>query len=82
MTMASPLANRVLENDEIYESGDQACMTYANFITPKKSFCGHPHVITIDDFERIMSKKQLFARKFDLNVDGQVMDMIDKMTGN
>jgi hypothetical protein len=82
MVMASPLARCILKNDEIYESSDQACMTYANFVTPKRPFCGHPHIILTEDFERITHKKSLFARKFDIFTDSYVLDMIDEMTGN
>lgn len=64
--------------DSIYEEKDQKCMTYANFITPTKSFRGHPHIITIDDFDRLINKKQLFARKFDMNIDSVILDKIDE----
>lgn len=85
MTMNSPYAEYLANGyPPIYdtEPGDQPCMTYANFITPTKPFRGHPHIITLEDFERIMSKKALFARKFDMNIDSKVIDMIDKMINN
>ena len=79
MTMNSPMAQLVLSDTDIFEAGGQRCMTYANFITPKKSFRGHPHIITREDFERIMTKKQLFARKFDIEQDKEIFDMIDEV---
>ena len=82
MTMSSPFAERLSTIPPIYdncERGDMPCMTYANFITPTKSFCGHPHIITAEDFDRIISKKALFARKFDITVDKKVLDMIDEV---
>ena len=85
MTMSSPYAERLINIPDIYDNkvrGDMPCMTYANFITPTKSFCGHPHIITAEDFDRIMAKKALFARKFDVNVDETVLDMIDKVIKN
>lgn len=66
------------EKDEIFEKGDQKCMTFANFFTPTKGFRGHPHDILTEDFDRIMAKKQLFARKFNMDVDAKVLDMIDE----
>lgn len=53
-------------------------MTYANFCTPNKGFCGHPHIITMEEIDYILSGKQLFARKFDQDVDSNVLDYIDQ----
>ena len=79
----SPWKETMSSDDDIYDKGDneQPCMTYANFVTSTKKFVGHPHIITMEDFDRIMAKKALFARKFDLAVDSAVMDEIDKITG-
>lgn len=86
MTMTSPFSEYLKDGyPPIYdnsERGDMPCMTYANFITPKNGFCGHPHIITTEDFDRIMGKKALFARKFDINADSKVLDMIDKVIKN
>ena len=59
--------------------GEQNNMTYSNFITPKKGFIGHPHIITTHDFERIMGKNELFARKFDITIDEDIIDRIDEV---
>ena len=77
LAMNSEQAKLIVENDPIFDEGDQKSMTYCNFITPTKTFCGHPHIITVEDFARIMGKKALFARKFDQSVDSKVLDMID-----
>lgn len=77
MAMNSPLANEILIDNELFEVGDQRCMTYANFVAPGKTFRGHPHIIEEIDFDRIISKKQLFARKFDCEVDSKILDKID-----
>ena len=85
MAMNSPYANRLRNAPDIYdnaEHGDMPCPTYANFITPTKPFCGHPHIITTEDFNRIMAKKALFAGKFDADIDSNVLDMIDEMIVN
>lgn len=78
MAMNSPLADQIMTKDELFEAGDQRCMTFANFIAPGKPFRGHPHIITESDFERIISKKQLFARKFDIEIDSDILDLIDR----
>ena len=80
MTMNSEYSKYYTPNDEIYDYGygDQQCMTYADFYSEKKTFRGHPYEIICEDFDRIMAKKALFARKFDVNVDEKVLDMIDE----
>ena len=78
MTLMCDEANLMVENDEIYDENSQQCMTFANFITPTKPFRGHPHTILLEDFDRITSKKALFARKFDVTIDKEILDKIDK----
>ena len=84
MTMNSPLINYIVDDDPIYDDDkyDQNCMTYANFFTPQKGFSGHPYYITCEDFDRIMKKKALFARKFDINISERALDMIDEVIRN
>lgn len=79
LALNSPYAERIVEGDPIFDTGrgDFKAMTYCNFITPTKSFMGHPHTITTKDYDRIMLKKALFARKFDDTIDSNVLDMID-----
>lgn len=38
----------------------------------------HPNIITTSHLERILDSAKLFARKFDLKIDAQVMDLIDQ----
>ena len=82
LSMNSEYKKYVVENDETFTVGDQKSMTYCNFRTPTKGFCGHPHIICVEDFDRIMAKKALFARKFDDTVDGKALDMIDASINN
>jgi hypothetical protein len=42
---------------------------------PKQS---HPNILGTHDFAEFMSTGDLFARKFDMTVDGQVLDLIDR----
>lgn len=81
MAMNSPYAKYYIDDDEIYDHGYRIIpsMTYPDFVTPTKGFIGHPHIITCDDFDRIMAKKALFARKFNVKTDAKVLDMIDEV---
>lgn len=78
LALNSEYRKYIVDNDAIFIQGEQKAMTYCNFITPTKRFRGHPHIITVEDFDRIMAKKALFARKFDMNEDSKVLDMIDE----
>lgn len=80
LAMNSPFIKYVVENDPIFNIGvgNFKAMTYCNFITPTKGFRGHPHIICAEDYDRIISKKALFARKFDINIDKEILDKIDK----
>lgn len=55
----------------------QNCLTYANFDTPTKKFCGHPYIITADDWKWLKNRSEYIARKFDLSVDANIFDTID-----
>jgi hypothetical protein len=48
----------------------------------KKTFTifshGHPIVLTKDHWEQLASSKMLFARKFDIDTDSRILDMIDQ----
>jgi hypothetical protein len=37
----------------------------------------HPKVLEVEDFEKLNASPKLFARKFDANVDAQILDMLD-----
>ena len=39
---------------------------------------GHPHLLTQNHFKQLTSSGMLFARKFDLDKDAVVLDMLDK----
>lgn len=81
MTMNSEYQHYYVSHDDIYDYGygDLPCLTYADFYSETKQFRGHPHIVVSDDYDRIMAKKALFARKFDTDVDETVLDMIDKV---
>lgn len=73
--MRSSVANLVDINPP--EARTQNCLTYANFETPTKKFCGHPYIITADDWKWLKNRSEYFARKFDVSVDSVILDMID-----
>lgn len=75
MVMRSKYKDMVVLND-IYET-KQNCETFAYFEDTDKPATGHPYVLTLDEFEKLKNRKELFARKFDLNFDEKIFDRID-----
>jgi hypothetical protein len=63
--MNSPLKTRIVNDDKRY-------------IDWGKSRCGHPMYLTIQDFSKMIESKKLFARKFSLVVDKNILDLLDK----
>lgn len=80
LALNSPSKKYIVKDDDIFDTGkgNFKAITYCNFITPKKPFRGHPHIIIEEDYERIISKKALFARKFDIETDEKILDLIDE----
>lgn len=60
----SPFGERVV-NDDLH------------FIDWRDPHAGSPAVLTTGDFARLQSSAKLFARKFDINQDAGILDMID-----
>jgi hypothetical protein len=63
IVMNSPLAPRVVNNDLRFESWEEDS--------------DHPAILTVDDLPEIVRSEALFAKKFDVAVDAEVMDRID-----
>lgn len=76
MVMNSPMASLVVLNDP-YES-KQNCMTFAYFQDERKPATGHPYALTKDEIEKLIELPHLFARKFDMNIDSEIFDLVDK----
>ena len=76
MTMRSNLKKQVDVNDpnEILQN----CMTYAYFFDDEHKPTGHPYILTENNFEMLQNRKEFFARKFDMNIDENILDMLDK----
>lgn len=63
------------------ETVEQNCKTYANFIVDGKPVTGHPYILNVSSFEKLKRKAKegvYFARKFDLDEDNQIFDLIDE----
>ncbi|MEH2007739.1 MAG: hypothetical protein V7K81_21880, partial [Nostoc sp.] len=39
----------------------------------------HPKILEKNDFEKLRESEKLFARKFDMTIDPDILDIIDKM---
>jgi len=52
------------------------CIVYVEFPDAKD---GHSKVMQKDDFEKIIKSGKLFARKFDPNVDNEIIEMINNL---
>jgi hypothetical protein len=63
--MNSPLRDEVVNKDEWY-------------IGWSREKSGHPPVLTKADLPLLLASGKLFARKFDVTVDSEVLDLIDK----
>lgn len=59
----SPWINQMVNND----------LHYIDWSNHKN----HPEILTVDDFLKLMDSPKLFARKFDVTVNQDVLDMID-----
>lgn len=76
MTMRSSLSSLV-DINEPYEVL-QNCMTYAYFFDDTHEPTGHPYILTEDNFEMLRNRRELFARKFEMNESLSLMDRIDR----
>ena len=59
--MNSPLKDRIVNDN----------LRYVDFIR------SHPRILTKEDYAMLRDSGKLFARKFDPDVDGEILDMID-----
>lgn len=75
MSMRSPLKELVHINPISQIS--QSCKTWAYFSDEGKPFKGHPYVFTSDMFSRLIESEFWFARKFDIQEDEDILNMLD-----
>jgi hypothetical protein len=64
----------VLVNSNRFNLYNQ-CKHYIDFYN---STHGHPAILTVKDYDAMTQKKYYFARKFDINVDSKILDMLDQ----
>lgn len=76
MTMMSPAAEKVVLNDP-YET-KQNCMTFTYFQREGKPVTGHPYSFTVNEIDKIQKMPHLFARKFDIDIDEKIFDIIEE----
>lgn len=79
LTMLSPVSARVHLNpcDQV----SQSCKTFAYFSDVGKPFKGHPYTITSNMVDRLVKSDFWIARKFDINEDAGVFDLMDEAAG-
>ncbi len=76
MVMRSNLAYLVEVND--INCVAQNCPTFAYFQDVDKPPTGHPYIFKIENYKKICDLPNMFARKFDQDVDAEILDAIDK----
>lgn len=64
-----------LMNSPYATSVENWCPTYVDW---RPSDLKHPATLTSEDFDSIVGSGCLFARKFDVSVDAQILDMLDE----
>lgn len=70
----SPHADRLTINP--WDETRQMTRTFTDF--GSGPYTGHPRVLTVEDFDRIATSDAWFARKFDVDRDRSVLDLIDE----
>ncbi len=75
MAMRSELRDQISLNDP-YEVL-QNCMTYAYFFDENHEATGHPYALTMDNYQMLRERKELFARKFDVQSE-ELIERIDR----
>lgn len=59
----------------------QNCMTYAYFFDNNHKPTGHPYIFNAGNFDMLKNRKELFARKFDMDIDNEILNLIDEFIG-
>ena len=74
MAMLSPCKEMVHINP--VDQVEQSCKTWAYFSDEDKPFKGHPYIFTVNEFEKLRASSCWFARKFDVQHDSEIIEMI------
>ncbi len=68
----------VLMNSDYKESIVNKDLRYILWLDPKVDKRGHPKILTVQNFDAIVSTECLFGRKFDMEKDAEILDLIDE----
>lgn len=63
-------------NNKIKQNIVNKTLTFIDWSIPNDS---GPATLVVEDFDKIIKRNELFARKFDLNIDSVILDMIDDL---
>lgn len=75
MARRSPLRELVHVKDQREK---QASKTWAYFHDVDKPMAKHPYTFTKNEYQKLIESGYWFARKFDAQVDSEIMDMLDR----
>ena len=64
----------IVSNSRFHEQLTGTDLTFAKWDSPQPPY---PAVLQRNDLGQLMRSQQLFARKFDCQIDGQILDLID-----
>ncbi|MBQ8400246.1 MAG: hypothetical protein IJX08_09845 [Clostridia bacterium] len=76
MSMQSPIKDLV-EVSPKNKTG-QNCKTWAYFYDDDKPPKNHPYIFTVNEFQKLIHSDRWIARKFDENIDSEILDMLDE----
>jgi len=64
----------IVNNDPLLRVQNEA-LHYVRF---SQSVSGHPDVFTLDDLDELLASGRYFARKFDIAIDAEILDVLDE----
>lgn len=59
----------------------QNCKTWAYFEDIGKPFKGHPYIFTVNEYDKLTNNDRWFARKFDITVDSNIINLLNSFLG-
>ncbi len=79
LSKRSPLKELVRVKDQ---KEKQASKTWAYFHDVDKPMVKHPYTFTKNEYKKLIESDYWFGRKFDTNIDSEIMDMLDNFRKN
>lgn len=71
--MQTIIANSKYKEKLYHKFFDNDCKAIMRLIDWR---CGNPYIFTKTDYDELVSSSMMFARKFDPNVDSEIIEMI------